>query len=110
MQSLRPGRPPPDAPEGELVTQAAPRPLTLADVLEAIADVVPERPAVVTMERTYSYAELDQRSTRFANHLVAQGIAPGEHVAIHAANCVEWVEAFYGCFKARAIPININYK
>ncbi|MDX6278886.1 MAG: 3-oxocholest-4-en-26-oate---CoA ligase [Nocardioidaceae bacterium] len=87
-----------------------PRPLTLADVLEAIADAVPERPALVTMERSYTYAELDERSTRFANHLVTQGVAPGEHVAIHAANCVEWIEAFYGCFKARAVPININYK
>jgi acyl-CoA synthetase (AMP-forming)/AMP-acid ligase II len=92
------------------VTQTAPRPLTLADVLEAIADVVPQRPALVTMDGSYTYAELDERSTRLANHLVSQGIAPGEHIAIHSANCVEWIEAFYACFKARAVPININYK
>jgi acyl-CoA synthetase (AMP-forming)/AMP-acid ligase II len=90
--------------------QDQPRPLTLADVLEAVADVVPERRALVTMDGEHTYAELDDRSTRLANFLVAQGVAPGEHVAIHAANCVEWIEAFYACFKARAAPININYK
>jgi acyl-CoA synthetase (AMP-forming)/AMP-acid ligase II len=25
-------------------------------------------------------------------------------------NRIEWAEAFYGCFKLRAVPININYR
>ena len=87
-----------------------PRPLNIADVLEAMADAVPDRMAVVTLDRDYSYAEVDERSTRLANHLVSLGIAPGEHVAVHSANRIEWVDAFYGCLKARAVPININYK
>lgn len=88
----------------------SPRPLTLPDVLEAMADAVPDRAAVVTMDHVYTYAELDERATRFANHLVALGIEPGDHVAVHSDNRIEWVDAFYGCFKARAVPININYK
>ncbi|MEO6605646.1 MAG: AMP-binding protein [Aeromicrobium sp.] len=90
--------------------KAQPRPLTLADVLEAMADAVPDRRALVTMDRDYTYAELDERSTKLANHLVSIGIKPGEHVGIHSANRAEWIEAFYACFKARAIPININQK
>jgi acyl-CoA synthetase (AMP-forming)/AMP-acid ligase II len=86
------------------------RPLNLADVLEALADAVPDRAAVVTLDRDYSYAEIDERSTRLANHLVSLGVRPGDHVAVHATNRIEWVDAFYGCFKARAVPININYK
>jgi acyl-CoA synthetase (AMP-forming)/AMP-acid ligase II len=86
------------------------RPLNLADVLEAMADAVPDRLAVVTMRREYTYAEIDERSTRLANHLVSLGVEPGDHVAVHSANRIEWVDAFYGCFKARAVPININYK
>ncbi len=31
-------------------------------------------------------------------------------MAVHSANRIEWVDAFYGCLKARAVPININYK
>jgi acyl-CoA synthetase (AMP-forming)/AMP-acid ligase II len=31
-------------------------------------------------------------------------------VAVHSHNRIEWVDAFYGCLKARAVPINVNYK
>jgi acyl-CoA synthetase (AMP-forming)/AMP-acid ligase II len=86
------------------------RPITIADILEAMADVVPDRPAVVTMDRDYTFADVDERSTRLAHHLVSLGIRPGDHVAVHSANRIEWVDAFYGCLKARAVPININYK
>ncbi|HET9421451.1 MAG TPA: AMP-binding protein, partial [Nocardioides sp.] len=88
----------------------APRPINLADVLEAMADAVPDRLAVVTVDRGYTFAEVDERSTRLANHLVSLGVGPGDHVAVHSANRIEWVDAFYGCLKARAVPININYK
>jgi len=86
------------------------RPINLADVVEALADAVPDRRAIATISRDYTYAEIDDRSTRLANHLVALGIRPGDHVAVHSANRIEWVDAFYGCLKARAVPININYK
>jgi acyl-CoA synthetase (AMP-forming)/AMP-acid ligase II len=88
----------------------APRPIHLADILEALADAVPDRAAVVTIDRDYTFAEVDERSTRLANHLVSLGVGPGDHVAVHSANRIEWVDAFYGCLKARAVPININYK
>ncbi|MGH2795641.1 MAG: AMP-binding protein, partial [Actinomycetota bacterium] len=48
--------------------------------------------------------------TRLANHLSERGIRAGDHVAIHSRNRVEWVEAFYACFKIRAVPINVNYR
>ena len=92
------------------MTTTTGRPLNLGDVIEAIADAVPDRVAVATIDRDYTYAEIDERSTRLANHLVSIGVQPGDHVAVHSANRIEWVDAFYGCLKARAVPININYK
>ncbi len=86
------------------------RPITLADVIEVMADAVPDRIAVATIDRDCTYAEIDDRSTRLANHLVSLGISPGDHVAVHSINRIEWVDAFYGCLKARAVPINVNYK
>lgn len=86
------------------------RPIHIADILEAMADSIPDRLAIVTMSNEYTYREIDERSTRLANHLVALGVQPGDHVAVHSANRIEWVDAFYGCLKARAVPININYK
>lgn len=82
----------------------------LADVWEAIADAIPDEPALITDEREMSWAELDARATRLANHLKGVGVGRGDHVAIHAMNCVEWVESFLGCFKLGAVPINVNYR
>ncbi len=86
------------------------RPITLADLLEVMADRIADRPAFMTEDREYTYAEIDERATRLANHLVGAGIQPGDHVAVHATNRIEWVDAFYGAVKARAVPININYR
>ena len=40
----------------------------------------------------------------------SQGIGVGDHVGIYSQNCHEWIEAMYGCFKLRAIPINVNFR
>lgn len=88
----------------------AQRPLTLGNLIETMADAVPDRAAVRTMERDHTFAEIDERATRLANHLISLGVQPGDHVAVHSHNRIEWVDAFYGCFKARAVPINVNYK
>ncbi len=84
-------------------------PLTLPDILEAMADAIPDRTAVLTTEHAYTYAEVDERATRLANHLLSVGLEPGAQVAIHATNRIEWVDALFGCLKARTIPVNINH-
>ncbi len=84
------------------------RHVQLADAFEIVADAIPDRPALITDDRTLTYRQLDDRATRLANHLSAVGVRPGEHVGIHAANCAEWVEAFYACCKISAVPINVN--
>jgi len=86
------------------------RHLNLGDIIEVVADAVPDRPALITNDAELTYAELDERCTRLANHLAASGVGAGDHVAIHAMNCAEWVESFYACFKLRAVPINVNYR
>ncbi len=88
----------------------AAEPITLAGLIEVMADTIPDRIAIFTMEHQYSFAEIDERSTRLANHLIGLGIKPGDHVAVHSHNRIEWVDAFYGVMKARAVPINVNYK
>lgn len=86
------------------------RPITLPDILEQMAESVPDREAVVTRERTWTYAEVDDRATRLANHLDRAGVRPGDRVAVHATNRIEWVDALLGVMKLRAVPINVNYR
>ncbi|UGQ10282.1 acyl-CoA synthetase [Yinghuangia sp. ASG 101] len=82
----------------------------LADLFEAVADAVPDRTALIAGEARLTYRQLDERAERFAHHLRASGIRPGEFVGIHAWNRAEWIEAMIGAHKARAVPININYR
>jgi fatty-acyl-CoA synthase len=82
----------------------------LADLFEQVVDTVPERTAVLTPTARLTYAQLDERATRFAHHLRDAGVRPGDHVGIHSYNRPEWCEAMIGCYKARAVPINVNYR
>jgi fatty-acyl-CoA synthase len=82
----------------------------LADLYEIVADAVPERPALVAGDRRLTYAQLDERANRFARHLLDHGVEPGDKVAIYSWDRAEWVEAMLGTYKARAVPINVNYR
>jgi len=82
----------------------------LADLFEKVAATVPDRLAVVAGDRRLTYRELDERASRFAHFLLDVGVRPGQHVGIYAHNRAEWMESMIGCFKARAVPININYR
>ena len=87
-----------------------PRQFNLADLFEIVVDTVPDRLALVAGAVRLSYGQLDDRSNRFAHDLARQGISLGAHVGILAYNRAEWVEAMVGCYKARAVPINLNYR
>jgi len=82
----------------------------IADLFESVADVVPGRIAVVCGERRLTFAELDERATRVANALAAQGVRPGDHVGLYLYNGTEFLELMLAAFKIRAVPININYR
>jgi fatty-acyl-CoA synthase len=86
------------------------RQFNLADLFELVVDAVPDRLALVAGDVRLSYAGLDARANRFAHHLTGRGLAPGTHVGILAHNRAEWVEAMVGCYKARFVPINLNYR
>jgi acyl-CoA synthetase (AMP-forming)/AMP-acid ligase II len=81
-----------------------------ADCFERVADTVPERTAIVAGDRRLTYATFDERSTRFAHVLAAAGVGVGEHVGLYLHNRAEHLEAMLGCYKRRAVPINVNYR
>ena len=82
----------------------------LADLFEAVADAVPDRVALIAGDRRLTYRELDERANRVAHYLHDVGVLPGQHVGIYSFNRAEWMESMLGCFKARAVPINVNYR
>jgi len=100
----------PETTQPAVARPAAARHFNLADLYELVADTVPDRLALVAGDVRLTYAELDARANRFAAHLVATGTAPGAHVGILSRNRAEWVEAMIGSYKARTVPINLNYR
>ncbi len=88
----------------------SPRQFNLADLFEIVVDAVPDRLALVGGERRLTYRQLDERANRFAHFLRDRGIDAGAHVGILAYNRAEWAEAMIGCYKARTVPVNLNYR
>jgi acyl-CoA synthetase (AMP-forming)/AMP-acid ligase II len=82
----------------------------LADLFEIVVDTVPDRLALVAGDVRLTYAELDQRANRLAHALEERGVRPDDHVAVYSWNRAEWVEAWWACYKIRAVPINVNYR
>jgi acyl-CoA synthetase (AMP-forming)/AMP-acid ligase II len=92
-----------------------PRSFNLADLFEGAAEAIPAQDAVVTAgadepTRRRTYAELDARANQVAHLLDELGVGPGDHVAVHAMNCLECMEVTLGVFKLRAVPINGNFR
>jgi acyl-CoA synthetase (AMP-forming)/AMP-acid ligase II len=89
----------------------------IADLFESVVDVVPDREALVYLDRPgtgaehrLTYAELDAAANRVGHHLIDSGIRPGEHLGLHLYNGVEYLQTVLGCLKARIVPVNVNYR
>ena len=93
-----------------MVAAAAPASFNFADVWEMAADALGDRLALVCGAQRRTYAELEERANRLADHLTGLGVGPGDHVGIYLENCPEYLEAMLACFKLRAVPINVNYR
>lgn len=77
---------------------------------EAIADRLPERPALRHGERVVSWAAFEQRSAKLAGALAQWGIGHTDTVAAYLYNCPEYLEIFFAALKIRAVPANVNYR
>ena len=95
----------------------------LAQLHEAIAERVPERECLVFRERRLSWRDVTRRSRQLASLLRGRLGEPtaeraqlenwesGQaHVALYLYNGNEYLESMLGAFKARAVPINVNYR
>jgi len=93
------------------MSDAAPtRTYNLGDLIEMVAEAVPDRLAVIAGGTRLTFREFDERTNQVARTLLDLGLEPGAKVAMYSWNRAEWAEVFFGAFKARVVPININYR
>ncbi|MEU1185067.1 long-chain fatty acid--CoA ligase [Streptomyces sp. NPDC005820] len=80
----------------------------LAGFLVDTAARQPARPALRLGERVIAYAELEERSARVAALLRAEGVRPGDRVALMLPNVPEFVVLYYGVLRAGAVVVPMN--
>ncbi|MBK5333368.1 MAG: AMP-binding protein, partial [Ilumatobacteraceae bacterium] len=84
--------------------------LHYATIWESIADTVPDATAVVHGDITRTWAQYDERAARLAAAYTAAGLGPDSKIGLYMYNGNEYLEAQYGAFKIRGVPINVNYR
>ncbi len=57
-----------------------------------------------------TWSKFDDRAARLAAVLADAGVGPDDKVAFFLYNGPEYLEATFGCFKVRAVPVNVNYR
>jgi 2,3-dihydroxybenzoate-AMP ligase len=77
----------------------------IATQFRRVAQLHPERDAVVALNGRLTYRELDQRTDQLAAGLAGCGLRPGAPVLFQVTNRLESVIAWYGVLKAGLIPV-----
>jgi 3-oxocholest-4-en-26-oate---CoA ligase len=81
-----------------------------ADLFETVAAIVPDRLALVNGDKRRIWREYEDRAARIATAIVAADLAPNSKVGLYGFNSNEYLEGQFGVFKARAVPVNVNYR
>ena len=84
--------------------------LHYATIWESIADTIPESTAVVHGATIRTWAEYDDRGARLAAAYAAAGLGHDSKIGLYMYNGNEYLEAQYGAFKVRGVPVNVNYR
>jgi long-chain acyl-CoA synthetase len=82
--------------------------VSLATLLADAAERSPGAPAIVFEGERLDYAALAELADRAAGALHAQGVAPGDRVAIVLPNGPAFIAAFHGTLRLGAVAVPIN--
>ncbi|MHB8962890.1 MAG: AMP-binding protein [Saccharofermentanales bacterium] len=84
--------------------------ITLAELIDKMADEYPEREAFVfpQFNRRYTYAQFKDAVETYARAFLSIGIKKGDHIAMWATNYPEWVLTMFTCAKIGAVLVTVN--
>jgi 3-oxocholest-4-en-26-oate---CoA ligase len=94
---------------------------SLSTVQDVIAEVVPDRDMLVSPDQRRTYRQVAERTRALAGFLVSRGISLSHErdqlerwscgqsrVGVVMRNRLEYLETMQACFRARAVPFNVN--
>lgn len=82
----------------------------VADIARANGAERPDAPAIIYGDRTLTYGQLHERSSRLANALLAEGVGPRERVALLDKNTPEYFELTFATTKINAVSCAVNWR
>jgi long-chain acyl-CoA synthetase len=82
----------------------------LADIPRFHAKYRPTKRAASFEGRTTTYADLDERSSRIARALCAEGLQRGDRVVYLGKNSDEYFELLFGCAKAGVVLVPVSWR
>lgn len=80
----------------------------VSELLDASAGMYPDRAAVVDGERSLTHGELHAAAAAVSHDLGAHGVRPGDVVAVHLPNCLDFLVAYFGIVGAGAVAALVN--
>jgi len=83
-------------------------PQGVAEVLDRVLELDPDREALVGRHARFGYGALDERANRAAQALRRLGVEPGDRVAACLPNDVDIVVAFLGAMRLGALWVGVN--
>ena len=92
------------------MTAESDRSRSFARAWHTVAEIRPDRTAIVCGDRRVSFAEFDAQAARLAHVLRDTGVGPDDKVAIMCVNSPEYLVAFFAAQKLGAVPVNVNYR
>ena len=81
----------------------------IADLLRRSRYRFPDKPALIFGDRVLTYTDLEDSCNRVANSILELGLERYDRVAILAHNTIHHVLTWFGCCKAGAIYLALNY-
>ena len=81
----------------------------MGDPLAAHAAARPDKAALIHEERTVTFAELHERSNRYAAAMRKLGVNEGDRITGMSFNSIEGMESAHGVRRIGAVGVPINY-
>jgi len=83
---------------------------SLAGLIRSLASERPRSPALTAGSVSLDFGQLDERSSRVAQGLLAAGVGPGDRVAVISRNSIPYYEVLLGTSKVGAVLVGVNFR
>jgi crotonobetaine/carnitine-CoA ligase len=81
---------------------------TIGNILADKVARIPKKIFLLWEDRSFTYADIDAMTNRYANGFLESGVRKGDHVAVLMSNCPEFFGVIWGLGKIGAVAVPIN--